>query len=170
MPIRNETLFKWTLYGAAAVLCFTVQAALLQRITVLGVIPFIYPLPAVILATYEGPKAGTVFALIMGVVTDLLLPAPIPCLYTLVFPLAGLFSALLAQGVLHSGYLCSLAGTALAFVLTDGLSCLLLWIGGSPAWLTGLSVFLRETCVSLPLAIPVTALFAAAHRRVHLYD
>jgi cell shape-determining protein MreD len=170
LPIRNETLFKWTLYGAAAVLCFTVQAMLLQRITVFGVIPFIYPLPAVILATYEGPKAGTVFALVMGVVTDLLLPAPIPCLYTLVFPLAGLFSALLAQGVLHSGYLCSLVGTALAFVLTDSLSCLLLWIGGSPAWLTGLSVFLRETCVSLPVAFPVTALFAAAHRRVHFYD
>lgn len=170
MPIRNETLFKWTLYGAAAVLCLTVQAAVLQRLPVWGVIPFIYPLLAVIPATFEGPKSGTVFALVMGVAADLLLPAPLPCLYTLVFPLAGLFAALLAQSVLHSGYLCSLVGTALAFVLTDTVSCLLLWISGAPAWLAGISVMLRETCVSLPLTVPVTALFAAVYQRVHLYD
>ncbi|MBE6995420.1 MAG: hypothetical protein E7429_01615 [Ruminococcaceae bacterium] len=170
MPIRNETLFKWSLYGAAAALCIAVQMALLQRITIWGVIPFVYPLLAVIPATYEGPKAGTVFALVVGVVSDLLLPASLPCLYTLIFPVAGLFSALLAQSVLRSGYLCSLTGSVLAFLLTDGFSCLLLWLKGTPAWAAGGFVLLRETCISLPLAFPVTALFAAVHRRVHFYD
>jgi len=168
--VRNEVLFKWSLYGAAAALCIAVQMALLQRFSIWGVIPFIYPLIAVIPATYEGPKAGTVFALAMGVVSDLLLPAPLPCLYTLLFPAAGLFAALMAQSVLHSGYLCSLAGGFLAFLLTGTFSCLLLWLKSAPAWAAGSFVLLRETCISLPLAFPVTALFAAVHRRVHRYD
>lgn len=43
MLARNETIFKWALYAAATALCFFVQFVLLQRFTLLGVIPFIYP-------------------------------------------------------------------------------------------------------------------------------
>ena len=96
MLARNETIFKWVLYAAAALLCFFIQGAVLQRITVWGVIPFLYPALAAIPATYEGPVSGTVFALCVGVVCDLLLPASSPCLYTLAFPLAGLCAGIAA--------------------------------------------------------------------------
>lgn len=167
MLVRNEVIFKWFLYALAAVLCLFVQTALLQRIHVWGVIPFLYPLLAAIPATWESPSSGTIFSLSMGVVCDLLLPGPIPCFYTLVFPLAGLFSSLLAQGLLQAGFLCSLVSAAGAFCLTDGFHCFLLWLNGGPAWETGAFLALREFCVTAPFIIPVTFLFRAVFCRTH---
>jgi len=167
---RNETIFKWALYAAAAALCFFVQAFVLQRFTVWGVIPFLYPALAAIPATYEGPVPGTVFALAVGVVCDLLLPEPLPCFYTLVFPLVGLCASLIAQSWLPAGFLCSLAVTALGFVLTGVFHCFLLWTREKAAWEAGAFVCCRELLVSLPLAIPATLLFSAVHRRTHLDD
>ena len=115
MLARNEIIFKWLLYALAAVLCIWVQTALLQRITIWGVIPFLYPLLATIPATYEGPLAGSVFALIVGVICDSLLPGAFPCLYTLVFPLAGLCAGLLSHSLLPAGFICSLSAAAAAF-------------------------------------------------------
>lgn len=167
MLARNETIFKWLLYAAAALLCLTVQGALLQRVTVWGVIPFLCPLLAAIPATRESPVAGTVFALAVGVVCDSLLPAPIPCFYTMVFPLAGLFSSLLSQGLLRPGLLCSLLAAAIAFALTDGFACFVLWSRGKAAWEAGAFLALREFCVTSPLVIPVSLLFRAVFRRTH---
>lgn len=165
MLARNETIFKWFLYAAAAFACFLVQGGLLQRLSFWGVIPFLYPLAAIVPATYEGPTAGTVFATAVGVVCDLLLPGPIPCLYTLIFPLAGLCAGLLSQSWLPAGVLCSLAAAAAAFLLLDGFHCFLLWSRGAAAWSAGASVMLREFCVTAPLVIPVTLLYRAVFRR-----
>lgn len=170
MLARNETIFKWTLYAAAAALCLLVQSALLQRLEIWGVIPFLYPLLAAVPAAYEGPVSGTIFALVIGVVSDLGLPCPIPCLYTLVFPLVGLCAALLSRGALRAGVLCSLVSATIAFFLTDGFYCLLLWLNGKAAWRAGAFVSLREFLVTLPLTIPVTLLFRAVYRKTHIYD
>lgn len=170
MLARNETIFKWTLYAAATLLCFLVQEALLQRLTIWGVLPFVYPLLAAIPATYEAPVPGTIFALCVGVVCDLLLPAPLPCFYTLIFPLVGLAASLLSQSVLPAGFFCSLAAAAAAFVLVDIFHCLLLWIQGKAAWAAGSTLMLRESLVSLPLIIPVTLLYRAVFLKTHLDD
>ena len=170
MLARNETIFKWTLYTMASLLCVFVQGAVLQRIVLLGVLPFLYPLLAVIPATYEQPVPATVFALCTGVFCDLLLPTPIPCFYTLVFPVAGLCASLLSQSILPAGYLCSFAAAAAAFLLTDGFHCFLLWAGGQAAWGAGLSVMAREMLLTLPLVIPVTLLYRGVYRRTHLDD
>ncbi len=167
MLARNETIFKWTLYGLAAALCLLVQGSLLQRIEIWGAIPFLYPVVAAVPATQESPAAGTVFALALGVVCDLLLPAPIPCFYTLVFPLVGLFSSLFSRSLLPAGFLCSLVSAALAFFLTDAFHCFLLWSRNKPAWRAGASLAGRELCLTLPLVLPVTALFRAVYRRTH---
>ena len=90
MLARSATIIKWVLYALAGLACTVVQAAVLQRFTLWGVIPFLYPLIAALPATFEGPAAGTVYALAAGVLCDLLLPSPIPCFYTLIFPLVGL--------------------------------------------------------------------------------
>ena len=170
MLARNETILKWALYAAATVLCLAVQEMFFQRFTLWGVIPFVYPLLAAIPAAYEGPVPGTVFALAVGVMCDLLLPEPLPCFYTLVFPLVGLCASLIAQSWLPAGFLCSLAVTALGFVLTGAFHCFLLWAREKSAWGTGAFVCCRELLVSLPLAIPATLLFSAVHRRTHLDD
>ena len=96
MLARSATIFKWTLYTLAGLVWAVVQAAFLQRVTIWGVIPFLYPLIAALPATFEGPAAGTVYALACGVFCDLLLPSPIPCFYTLILPLVGLAAGLLS--------------------------------------------------------------------------
>ena len=79
MLARSATIFKWTLYTLVGLVWAVVQAAFLQRVTIWGVIPFLYPLIAALPAIFEGPAAGTVYALACGVFSDLLLPSPIPC-------------------------------------------------------------------------------------------
>ncbi len=170
MLARNETIFKWVLYAAATVVWLAAQEALFQRCTVWGVIPFVYPLLAAIPATFEGPVPGTAFALGVGVVCDLLLPAPLPCFYTLVFPLVGLCAALLAQEALPAGFLCSLAVGAAAFLLTDLFSALLLWLRHGGAWRAAAYLAVREFCVTAPLSVPVTALYRAVFRKTHRDD
>lgn len=168
MLARNETIFKWALYTGAALLCLLVQGAFLQRLTIWGVLPFVYPLLAAIPATYEDPVPGTIFALAMGVVCDLLLPGANPCFYTLVFPLVGLAASLLSKSLLPAGFLCSAAAAAAAFLLVDGSRCLLMWITARPSWSAGFSLMVREFLITLPLIFPVTLLFRAVFLKTHL--
>ena len=167
MIARNETIFKWLLYAAATALCLFFQGSILQRLEFWGVLPFVYPLLAVIPATYEGPLAGSIFSLALGMVCDLLLPEPIPCLYTLILPLVALCAGLLSQSWLPAGFFCSLVAAALAFFFTGGFPCLLLWMLGKAAWESGASVALREFCVAAPLIIPLTLLYRSVFLRTH---
>ena len=164
MLARNETIFKWTLYAAATVLCFLAQSLVLQRFTFGGVIPFLYPVLPAVTATFEGPAAGAVYGLAVGVACDSLLPGPSPCFYTLVFPLVGLCGALVAQSLLPAGFLCSLVVSAISFLMTDFFHCFLLWAVGKSVWDTGLFLMLREFCVTAVWTVPVTLLFLTVFR------
>lgn len=168
MIARNETIFKWSLYAAATILCFLIQGSFLQRLEFWGVIPFIYPLLAAIPATFEGPLAGTIFSLCVGLAADLLLPGPVPCLYTIIFPLTGLCAGLLAKSWLPAGFLCSFVSAAAAFLLHGSFRCLILWMRGSAAWEAGALVMVREFCVAVPFVIPLTLLYRAVYRRTQL--
>lgn len=170
MLARSATIIKWVLYALAGLALTAFQAAVLRRFTLWGVIPFLYPLIAAIPATFEGTAAGTVYALSFGVLCDLLLPSPIPCFYTLIFPLVGLSAGLLSQSLIPAGYLCSLAAAFPAYLLTGLFHCVVLWAGGHAAWGAGLSVTLRELCVSLPWSLPATWLFRRVFLRVHTDD
>ena len=147
-----------------------VQAAFLQRVTIWGVIPFLYPLIAALPAIFEGPAAGTVYALACGVFCDLLLPSSIPCFYALILPLVGLAAGLLSQSLIPAGYLCSAAAALPAYLLTGIFHCIVLWAQGHPAWGAAMSVTLRELCVSLLWSLPMTWLFRRVYLRVHVDD
>lgn len=170
MLARSATIFKWTLYTLAGLVWAVVQAAFLQRVTIWGVIPFLYPLIAALPATFEGPAAGTVYALACGVFCDLLLPSSIPCFYTLILPLVGLTAGLLSQSLIPAGYLCSAAAALPAYLLTGIFHCIVLWAQGHPAWGAAMSVTLRELCVSLLWSLPMTWLFRRVYLRVHVDD
>lgn len=170
MLARSATIFKWTLCTLAGLVWAVVQAAFLQRVTIWGVIPFLYPLIAALPATFEGPAAGTVYALACGVFCDLLLPSSIPCFYTLILPLVGLAAGLLSQSLIPAGYLCSAAAALPAYLLTGIFHCIVLWAQGHPAWGAAMSVTLRELCVSLLWSLPMTWLFRRVYLRVHVDD
>ena len=170
MLARSATIFKWTLYTLAGLVWAVVQAAFLQRVTIWGVIPFLYPLIAALPATCEGPAAGTVYALACGVFCDLLLPSSIPCFYTLILPLVGLAAGLLSQSLIPAGYLCSAAAALPAYLLTGIFHCIVLWAQGHPAWGAAMSVTLRELCASLLWSLSMTWLFRRVYLRVHVDD
>lgn len=170
MLARSATIIKWTLYTLAGLVWAVVQAAFLQRVTIWGVIPFLYPLIAALPAIFEGPAAGTVYALACGVFCDLLLPSSIPCFYTLILPLVGLAAGLLSQSLIPAGYLCSAAAALPAYLLTGIFHCIVLWAQGHPAWGAAMSVTLRELCVSLLWSLPMTWLFRRVYLRVHVDD
>ena len=170
MLARSATIFKWTLYTLAGLVWAVVQAAFLQRVTIWGVIPFLYPLIAALPATFEGPAAGTVYALACGVFCDLLLPSSIPCFYTLILPLVGLAAGLLSQSLIPAGYLCSAAAALPAYLLTGIFHCIVLWAQGHPAWGAAMSVTLRELCASLLWSLPMTWLLRRVYLRVHVDD
>lgn len=170
MLARSATVIKWVLYALAGLVWAAVQSAVLRRFPVWGVIPFLYPLIAALPATLEGPVSGTVYALCTGVFCDLLLPSPIPCFYTLIFPLVGLSAGLLSQSLIPAGYLCSAAAALPAYLLTGLFHCTVLWATGHAAWLAGCSVMLRELCVSLLWSLPMTWLFRKVFKYVHRDD
>ena len=170
MLARNETIIKWALYAAVSLLGVFAQSAVLQRLEVFGVIPFLFPLLAAIPATFESSAPGTAFALCAGVFCDLLLPAPLPCFYTLVFPFIGLVSALLSESALPAGHLCSCVAGALAFLLTDLFHIFLLWFDGKHPGSAAFSRMALEMLVSLPAAFPLTAMYRWVFRRTHLDD
>ena len=76
MLARSDTIIKWILYALAGLVWAVVQAAVLQRFTFWDVIPFLYPLIAAIPATFEGPTAGTVYALGCSAICCSPLPSP----------------------------------------------------------------------------------------------
>ena len=170
MLARSETLMKWLLYALAALVCCMAQGLVLQRLLFFGVIPFLYPALAAVLSTLEGAVPGTVFSLVLGIVCDLALPGPIPCLYTLVFPLAGLASALIAQNWIKNGFLCALVASACAMILTDLLQMLILLLQRREFWPAAPLLMLKETALTLPFVLPVYLLMAAVYRRCHRYD
>lgn len=155
---RNAVIFKWTLYLLAALLCFTVQA-FAQRLHLLGVIPFLYPLLAVIPATMDSPGFGGAFALLMGVICDLLLPESVPCFYTLSFPVSALIASFLSRELLPAGLLCSYAVSAVAFLVNGFAHCFLFWtLGDSSIWTPGFYLTAREFLVTAPVFSPLMML------------
>jgi hypothetical protein len=166
---RKEVVIKWVLFGVAAILCCFIQGAA-QRFTILGVIPFLFPAMVAVLGMLEGPVPGALFGLIVGIACDLTIPSAIPCFYTLIFPLAGLAAALIAQSWIPAGFPCALIATVLAFIITDGFHGVVLALMGKAAWTAGVLIAGKETAATLPFVIPVYLLMRAVHHKCHLYD
>lgn len=170
MLARTATVVKWTLFCLAGVFFMVLQNLFLNRITILGVIPFLYPLIVAVPATMEGSLFGSAYGLILGIFCDLLLPVPIPCFFVLIFPFVGFCAGLLSRNLLPVGLLCSLLAAIAAFLLTDLFHILILWAQNklvlqAAAWIT-----LREFCVSVPLILILTPLYSLISRYIHRDD
>jgi rod shape-determining protein MreD len=167
---RSETFIRWALFGAVTLLLLLLQGFVLQFVTIWGVMPFLYPVLVAVLAMWEGSVPGAVYGLVLGLLCDLTLPGPIPCLYTLIFPLVGLFAAVLSKSWLPAGFWCSLVVSVLAFVLTDAAHVVLLAARGHAAWSAAALTAGKETLATL-LFVPVVYLvFRSIHRLCHRDD
>ena len=126
----RDTAVKWTAYALACLLLLFGHELTLAHLRVWGIAPFLPPLLPAVLASMEDRLEGFVFALAFGVLCDLALTAPLPCLYTIAFPLTALLAALIARSVLQPGILCSLAVSTAAIVLVDLITAVTLLAGG----------------------------------------
>ena len=126
------------------------------------------PLLPAVLASMEDRLEGFVFALAFGVLCDLALTAPLPCLYTIAFPLTALLAALIARSVLQPGILCSLAVSTAAFVLVDLMTAVTLLAGGRSELSAIALRAVQELALSLPLLIVCHPVLAFLHRKFTL--
>lgn len=165
MNVTQTTALKWTFYALAALLLCFFKRVLLGSVSIWGVLPFLPPVLLAVMASFEQPKAAVLSGIVFGALCDLVLPASLPCLYTLAFTAAALLISTLLSNLLQQGFARALLATVLAFLVTDLLQALaLLPRSGMSALLPMLHLFAKETALSCLLLLPSYPLLRAVHR------
>ena len=169
MLTRQDLIFKWSIYGAAALLLSLFYTLLLRDVRILGVSMFLPPLvPAIVASVEEDTRSAVIFGMAAGVLCDLTLPGTFPCVYTLSFTLASLFCSLLAKSVLQPGPICSVAVTVLTFLIMDLFNMLALGLRDHAPLLSMADLFARETAASCLLLFLCHPVLLFLHRRFTL--
>ena len=167
MQPKQYIVFKWCVYGAVTLVLCLLQRCALSYVRLNGVTPFLYPLLAAVAASYESRTGGPFLALGLGTLCDLVLRDFPPGFHTLIFTLAALGAALIAEFLLSPGLPCSLAAGALAFGLLDlGRLAVFLQRGQGAALGALLEVALWEFGLTLPLLPLVQGIYKKLHRRL----
>jgi len=162
---KSYLAFKWIVYALATLLVCALQSFVLSHIRILTVTPFLYPMLPAVVAMYEGPKRGTLYALSFGFLCDLLLPAPFTGFFVIVFSLIGLLSGSIAENMISPGFFCALLVSALGLIMTGGARVLLQFLSGGDYLTLRAWVALTEALLSLPALVVVHPLFRTIHRR-----
>jgi len=162
---KSYLAFKWAVYGLVTLLLFAVQSLLLNSIHVCRLTPFLYPMLPAVAAMYEGSRRGSVFALVLGLVCDLLLRGPFMGFYTIAFPFIALVSALIAENFFAPGVMCGIFVSALALLLTGGFRILVQILSGGGYLVLMAETALGETLLTLPALIAVLPAYRMVHRR-----
>ena len=171
MVARSELILRWSVYGGAGLLVCLVQGLVLQRLSLWGVMPFLYPALAAMVAVWEGAvPCGAVYALCLGAVCDLALPGSVPCFYTIALPLAAMLAGLLSREWLSSNLLSALAASALGYLVTGLLHAGVLAVTGHGAFVTAMAVAGKEFLITLPAMPLLYLLLRFLHGRTRLYE
>lgn len=164
---RDSTV-KWSVYAAAILLLLFLHSMTFAQVRVHGAAPFLPPVLLATIASLEERLPSAVFGLVFGILCDLSLVSPLPCLYTITFTAAALLSTVIAKSLIQPGFLCSLAVSAAAFALVDTVAAAALLVQGRATPLAALSLFFIELFLSLPLLIVCHPVLAFLHRRFTL--
>ena len=164
----RDLSLKWAAYALGMLLIIFLHSLTLSHLTVWGVRPFLPPLLLATTASFEPLTDSTRFGLAFGIFCDLVLTSPLPCLYTLSFTLAALLSSYLAKSVFQPGFFCSLAVSAVSFLLTDLIVAVVLLAANRATASAILSRAGRELLVSLPLLLVCHPVLSFLHRRFTL--
>lgn len=164
MP-KSYLVFKWTVYSLATLALFALQDLVLDSVHVLGLTPFLYPVLPAVAASYEGLRRGSVFALAVGLVCDLLLPGPFDGFFTIAFTLAALIAGLIAENLLSPGLLCGLAVSAEALAVTALLRLAVQFLSGGSYLGLMSRMALVEALITLPAVVVVVPVYRLIHDR-----
>lgn len=162
---KSYIIAKWTVYTLATLLMAALQHLLLDRISLWGVTPFIYPMLPALVASYEGLHRGSKFALVTGILCDLLIAGPFDGFYTVLFTLIGILAALIGENLLSPGWLCGFSVAAMGLGLVIISRLLLHLLSGSLRPLLMGRIALTEIAISLPVLLVALPIYRWIHSR-----
>ena len=162
---KSYIIAKWTVYTLATLLMAALQHLLLDRISLWGVTPFIYPMLPALVASYEGLHRGSKFALVTGILCDLLIAGPFEGFYTVIFTLIGILAALIGENLLSPGWLCGFSVAAMGLGLVNVSRLLLYFLSGSLHPLLMGRIALMEIVITLPVLLVALPIYRWIHSR-----
>lgn len=163
MSPAQTSAVKWTFLSLGCLLLAFLRE-LLPEVTILGAIPFLPPVILAVVASFEEMRGAVLFGMFYGAACDLTVQGLFPCIYTVAFTLATLLVAATARGLLQPGFPRAFLMTGLTFFVLDLFCALALALRGTGTAGAMLSLFVRETLVSLPLLAVVYPLLRAVRR------
>ena len=164
MP-KRYLVFRWCIYALATLVLSFFQLLVADHVSLYGITPFLAPMLVGVVSSYEGSRAGPIFALVFGVLCDLGGATPVMGFFTLLFPLAALTASFLAENLFSPGFPCSLVSSFFCYLIVAGGRIILFLIDGETGVWDMWYLALREFLVSLPLLAVVFPLFRWVHRR-----
>ena len=162
---KSYTVFKWAVYAIATLLLCALQSVVLNHIQVLGLTPFLYPVLPALVAMFEGSRAGAVFALVFGLYCDLLVPEPFPGFFALIFPVAAIAAAWVAERLTSRGLLCALIVSSLGLLLTGALRLFVQLLSGGQYMGLMARMVVEEGLLTLPALLAAVPVYRAIYRR-----
>ncbi|MCI8656088.1 MAG: hypothetical protein HFF72_01455 [Oscillospiraceae bacterium] len=165
MQPKSYRVFKWVVYALATMLLCALQAMFFSNMRILGLTPFLYPMLPAAVAMFEGTRRGAVFALIFGVLCDLLLPAPFRGFFAIIFPVIAALSGGVAGRLLSRGFLCALIVSSLGLLATGAFRMVVQILAGGRYLGLMAQITLGETLLTLPALLIVLPLYRTVFRR-----
>ena len=165
MQPKSYRVFKWVMYALVTLLLCAFHAMFFSNIRVLGLTPFLYPMLPAMAAMFEGPRQGAVFALVLGVLCDLLVPAPFRGFFSIIFPVIAALSGALASRLQSRGFLCALIVSSLGLLATGAFRMLIQVLAGGRYLGLMARIALGETLLTLPALLIVLPLYRTIFRR-----
>ncbi len=162
---KSYIVTKWSVYALATFALFAFQHLILNHIRVLGITPFLYPIIPALVASYEGLHRGSIFALTVGVLCDLLIYGPFDGFFTVIFSLIGIFSALISENLFSPGWLCGLVVSLMGLGMTVAARLVLFMLAGELRPVLMAPQALIECAISLPALFAALPLYDYIHRR-----
>lgn len=165
MQPKSYRVFKWVMYALVTLLLCALYAMFFSNIRVLGLTPFLYPMLPAMVAMFEGPRQGAVFALALGVLCDLLVPAPFRGFFSIIFPVIAALSGGIAGRLQSRGFLCALIVSSLGLAATGAFRMLVQILSGGQYLGLMAQITLGETLLTLPALLIVLPLYRMVFRR-----
>ena len=162
---KSYIIAKWTVYAVATLLLAGLQHLILDHIAIWDVTPFLYPVLCALVASYEGSQRGSRFALVMGILCDLLVAGPFAGFYTVVLTLIGILSGVIAENLLSHGWLCGFTVSAMGLGLVNVARLALYLLSGALRPVLMGRIALVEIAITLPMVLVALPVYRAIHSR-----
>ena len=137
-------------YGVYMLVVLVVQDMVLTQVRPGGVCAFIPPAAVTAVAMFEGAIPGVVFALVMGIFTDMFTPGTL-ITYTLLFPVIAFGAGMLAQFFINRRFMGFLLLALAALLLTALVQTLIIALKSGGAF-SAIWTAIQQTLWSLPFA------------------